>query len=60
MIDNPFIYAVAADRKKIMDKFHVGPPVVSLALRFVGTSLIQRQIRHYAVNHLKCPVMNVR
>lgn len=57
--NNPFIYAVATDRKAIMEKFHVGASIVSVALRFGGTSVSQRLIRHYAVNHLKCPVMNL-
>lgn len=60
MRNTPFIYAVAQDRKDLMAKFNVGAPLISHALRFYGNSVLQRQIRSYAVNFLECGVFNMR
>lgn len=60
MLNTPIIYAVANDRKKLIEKFNVGAPLISHALRFRGQSVSQRQIRSYAVNFLECPVLNLK
>lgn len=54
-----FIYAVAIDRRILMERFHVNASSVSDALRFKGRNLRQRRIRSYAVNMLDCVPMNV-
>lgn len=55
-----FIYAVAVDRRILMERFHVNASSVSDALRFKGRNLRQRRIRSYAVNMLDCVPMNVQ
>lgn len=60
MYQKPFIYAVASDRKRIMQKFNTVPSVVSDALKFKCNSVFQRKIRSYAVNYLRCPVFNIK
>lgn len=57
--DGKFIYAVASDRKKLMERFSINASSVSDALRFKGRSLLQREVRSYAVNFLGCIPMNV-
>ena len=54
-----FIYAVAIDRRVLMERFHINASSVSDALRFKGRNLRQRRIRSYAVNILDCIPMNV-
>lgn len=56
---NKFIYAVAQDRRMIMERFHINASSTSDALRFKGKNFRQRLIRSYAVNVLKCIPMNV-
>lgn len=58
MVEDAFIYAVAKDRKILIDKFSVCASVVSHALKFNTQSFLARSIRSYAVNFLKCPLMN--
>lgn len=60
MYRKPFIYAVAADRKKIMEKFSTVPSVVSDALKYKCNSVLQRRIRVFAVNYLRCPIFNLK
>lgn len=55
-----FIYAVALDRRVLMERFHINASSVSDALRFKGRNLRQRRIRSYAVNMLDCVPMNVK
>lgn len=58
MYRKPFIYAVASDRRTIIEKFSTVPSVVSDALKFKCNSMLQRRIRSYAINFLGCPLMN--
>lgn len=51
-----FIYAVAKDRRELMERFNVQACTVSEALRFRYNSMLQRRIRSYAVNFLECPI----
>jgi hypothetical protein len=57
--NGPFIYAVAADRKKLMAKFGCNASSISESLRFQGGTRRPREIRSYAVNFLGCIPMNV-
>ena len=59
-MNKQIIYAVALDRKALMEKFSTVPSVISDALKFKCNSVMQRRIRCYAVNFLKCPVFNVK
>jgi hypothetical protein len=59
MKKKPFIYAVAHDRKALMAKFGVCAALISSALVFKGSSILQRRVRSYAVNRLGCKVMNL-
>lgn len=54
-----FIYAVAQDRKELMEIFHVGPTTITEALRFQHGSVLQRTIRNYAVNFRRCPLVSL-
>lgn len=56
---NQFIYAVAQDRRILMERFKINASSTSDALRFKGKNFRQRLVRSYAVNVLNCIPMNV-
>lgn len=55
-----FIYTVAKDKKRLMEKFGAKYCVIADALLFRSNSALARRIRSYALNYLKCTPMNMK
>lgn len=50
------IWATAASRRALMEKFGVNPSTITSSLNFQSFGFRNRDIRRYAVNFLECAV----
>ena len=50
------IWATTESRRALIEKFGVNASTITMTLNFKSSSLLNRDIRRYAVNFLKSPV----